>query len=107
MNPDRPNTSPIGSPTSNIAEPANQQPSERSKIGITWISLAIFVVVLLLLLIFIIQNSEPVRIKYFGVAGTLGFGVAMLLAAVVGSILTLLVGSARIIQLKSNRRLKK
>jgi uncharacterized integral membrane protein len=73
---------------------------KRSKIGTVWLALIAFVVVLLLLLIFILQNSENVKIKYFGASGRVGFGVAMLLSAVAGSILTLLIGSARIIQLK-------
>lgn len=80
--------------------------TNRSKVGLTWVTLAIFVVILLLLLIFILQNSKAVEIHYLGFSGSVGFGLAMLLSAVTGSILTLLIGSARIIQLKVAQRRK-
>ncbi len=77
---------------------------QKSKIGTVWFTLAAFVLLLLLLIIFILQNSMTVRLQYFGSKVTLQFGVAMLIAAVAGSLLTLLVGSARIIQLKTKRK---
>jgi uncharacterized integral membrane protein len=64
-----------------------------------WIAVACFAVVLLLLLIFILQNSHTVDISYFGVHGHLPLGVALLLAAVFGVLLVVLPGTARIIQL--------
>ena len=75
--------------------------NRRSRIGTTWVALAAFVVILLLLAIFILQNSERVEIKFLGFKGGLAFGVAMLLSAITGSLLILLVGSARILQLRS------
>jgi putative membrane protein len=71
-----------------------------SRIGIIWTTLFVSVVILLFLLIFILQNSDMVRIHYLGTSGMVSFGAAMLLAAAIGSILTLLIGSARILQLK-------
>jgi uncharacterized integral membrane protein len=62
-----------------------------------------FVLVLLFLLIFILQNSKSVTIHYLGYHAHIAFGVAVLLAAVVGSILTLLIGSIRIVQLKMRK----
>ncbi len=103
MNPDVPTQSTTAPVDANLHQ-TNQPTAEKSKIGAIWISLAISMLILLLLLIFIMQNSEPVRIKYLGASGTLGFGVAMLLAAVIGSILTLLIGTARILQLKAGRK---
>lgn len=82
----------------------NKTHAAGSKVGTTWVGLAIFVIILLLLLVFILQNSIPVKIHYFGATGTVGFGVGLLLAAVVGSLLTLLVGSARILQLRAFRK---
>jgi uncharacterized integral membrane protein len=84
-----------------------QPTKSSSKVGTAWIALAVFMVVLLLLLIFIIQNSVSVKIHYLGANGKIGFGVGMLLAAVVGSILTLLIGSARILQLKVKKKHEK
>jgi putative membrane protein len=73
---------------------------KRSRVGLVWITLAAFVLILILLLIFILENSQTVHFKYLGAHANIGFGVAMLLAAVVGAVLTLLIGSVRIIQLK-------
>lgn len=67
-------------------------------------SLGAFMLILLLLAIFILQNSTSVQIKYLGFHGNLPFGVGMLLAVVAGSILALLIGSVRILQLKSRAR---
>ncbi len=74
------------------------------KLDAVWITLAIFIFILILLIFFILQNSITVQIHYFGAKGTLQFGIAMLIATVAGSLLTLLVGSARIIQLKTRRK---
>ncbi len=80
-------------------------PSRRSRVGAVWISLLVFVFILLFLMIFVLQNGTSVRIHYLGTNGSVGFGVAILLSAVAGSILTLLVGSVRILQLKiSNKK---
>lgn len=84
---------------------SSSTPRRQSKVGATWIALTVFTLILLLLLIFIVQNSVPVKIHYLGASGVIGFGVAMLLAAVAGAIMTLLIGSIRIVQLKlSNKR---
>lgn len=56
--------------------------------------------VLLLLLIFILENTERVKISYFGATGHLTLGVALLLAAVGGALLVAIVGAARISQLR-------
>ena len=63
-----------------------------------------FAVVLLLLLIFILQNGQKVDIAYMGAHGHLPLGVALLLAAVCGVLLVVLAGTARIGQLRSTAR---
>jgi uncharacterized integral membrane protein len=70
-----------------------------------WVAVAFFAVVLLLLLIFILQNGQDVGISYLGAHGHLPLGVALLLAAVCGILLVVLAGTARISQLRAvNRR---
>jgi uncharacterized integral membrane protein len=56
--------------------------------------------ILLLLLIFILENTEQVKIGYFGATGRLPLGVALLLAAVGGALLVAILGAARISQLR-------
>ena len=48
-------------------------------------ALVLFAVVLLLLLVFILENSQRVDISYFGAHGHLPLGVALLLAAVLAA----------------------
>jgi uncharacterized integral membrane protein len=61
-------------------------------------------VVLILLLVFILENTHSVTVSFFGAGGHIALGVALLLAAVGGALLTGLVGAARVLQLR--RRLK-
>ena len=60
--------------------------------------------VLLLLLIFILENGQQVDIAYFGAHGHLPLGVALLLAAVLGILLVVIPGAGRIIQLRRTAR---
>src|ERR1700743_1824857 len=53
---------------------------------------------LILLLIFIAQNTASTPFQFLGLHWTLPLGVAILLAAVVGGVLTVAGGTARIIQ---------
>jgi len=55
-------------------------------------------VVLLLLLIFILENRREVDIAYFGAHAHIPLGVALLLAAVLGGLLVAIPAGARIIQ---------
>ncbi len=59
-----------------------------------------FAALLVLLLIFILQNTQPVQISYFTLTGSVSLAVAMLLAAVAGVLLTAIAGSLRIWQLR-------
>jgi uncharacterized integral membrane protein len=61
-------------------------------------------VVLLLLLIFILENGRKVPVTYFGATGHLPLGVALLLAAVLGILLVVIPGTARIVQLRITAR---
>lgn len=79
-------------------------PKDHSRVGTAWTSLVVFVIILLLLAIFILQNSSKVGISFLGFHGSLSFGVGMLFAAVAGAALTLLIGSIRILQLKARRK---
>jgi uncharacterized integral membrane protein len=60
--------------------------------------------VLILLLVFILENTESVKISYFGAGGHLPLGVALLLAAIGGALVTGIVGAARIMQLRRHVR---
>jgi uncharacterized integral membrane protein len=85
-----------------LAPAAN--PLRRTRTGITWVGIIVFAAVLVLLLIFILQNTQAVEISYFGATGHVSLAVAMLLAAVAGVLLTAIAGSLRIWQLRRHLR---
>jgi uncharacterized integral membrane protein len=79
-------------------------PPRRTRISATWVALGCFSVVLLLALLFILQNGHSVEISFFGAHGHLPLGVALLLAGLCGAVLVGLAGTARILQLRSHAR---
>lgn len=89
------------------AVPPPQPPQhriKRTRTGGIWVAVGFFAVILLLLLIFILQNGTQVRVSYLGMHGHLPLGVALLLAAVCGVLLVVLAGAARISQLRATAR---
>ena len=77
---------------------------KRTRMSGIWVAVGCFAVILLLLLIFILQNSQKVDISYMGAHGHLPLGVALLFAAVCGVLLVVLAGTARISQLRTTAR---
>ena len=81
-----------------------QHKIKRTRISGLWVAVGFFAVILLLLLIFILQNSRTVDVSYMGAHGHLPLGVALLLSAVCGVLLVVLAGAARISQLRAVAR---
>jgi len=77
---------------------------KRTRTSGIWVAVRFFAVILLLLLIFILQNGTQVSVSYLGMHGHLPLGVALLLAAVSGVLLVVLAGAARISQLRATAR---
>jgi uncharacterized integral membrane protein len=97
-----------GSGTAPQGQPAHGKPGrrgvKRTRIGGVWIAAALFALVLLLLLIFILENGHKVDIAYFGAHVQSPLGVALLLAAILGVLLVLIPTAARIMQLRMATR---
>ena len=98
-------------PMPDVAVPplAQQQvpvkPNRRpTRIGAAWVALIVAAIVLIFLLIFIVQNSGPVQVRYFGFEGTMSLGVAMLFAAVAGALTAGLLGTVRILQMRKRAK---
>jgi uncharacterized integral membrane protein len=72
----------------------------RTRFSGLWVGLTAAAVVLLVLLVFIIENSQSVQISFFGAHGHLSLGVALLLAAIAGVLLVAVPGYGRILQLR-------
>jgi uncharacterized integral membrane protein len=68
------------------------------------VAVTVAVIFLLLLVIFIGQNSRSVPVYFLGANGHVSEAVALIASAVVGAILVLAVGIARITQLRITGR---
>ena len=71
-----------------------------TRAGALWTALVVGFVVLILLLVFIMQNTNPAPVQMFGWRWELPIGISLLLAAIAGGLLTFLVGTVRILQLR-------
>jgi uncharacterized integral membrane protein len=97
--------SPGQPPTTPEHAPKTGKPRKEPAVGLTragalWSSLIVGFLVLIVLLIFITQNTAPTPFAFFNLHWTLPLGVAILLAAVLGGLITVAVGTARILQLR-------
>ena len=70
-----------------------------------WVALILGALILVLLLVFVMQNNQPVDISYFAWSFSMPLGVALLLAAIAGILIAAIIGTVRIILL--GRRLKR
>jgi uncharacterized integral membrane protein len=83
------------------SEPAGPESTlQFTRAGALWSALIVGFVILILLLVFIAQNTDSARFAFLGWRWTLPLGVAILLAAVCGGLITVAAGTVRIYQLR-------
>ncbi len=70
----------------------------------TWAALVAALLLAVVLIVFVLQNSTPVVIHFLGWSGSLAVGMAMFVAAVTGGLLVATVGVARMTQLRVRER---
>jgi uncharacterized integral membrane protein len=86
-------------------DPAPQDPTVgRTRTSGLYVGLIFSALVLILLLVFILQNLQFVEINFLGLSGQLPTGVALLLAAIAGVLLVAIPGTGRILQLRRAAR---
>ena len=100
-----PSVSPDHTPQSAAPAQRTDAPPPESAVKFTrtasvWTSLTAGFLILIVLLIFITQNTASATFAFFGWRWTLPLGVAILLAAVGGGLITVAAGTARIFQLR-------
>ena len=78
----------------------SERPAKRSRLGGIWIMLILGAVILTLLLVFILMNSQHVPVHLYGANISAPLGVALLLAAILGVLLVVVPGAGRIYQLR-------
>ncbi|MEU7880929.1 LapA family protein [Microbispora bryophytorum] len=88
---------PVEVPT---AGPSRRFVLARTRASAMWVATITAAFILLLLLIFVLQNGQVIRVSFFGADGDLPLGVALLLAMTGGVLAVALPGVGRIIQLR-------
>jgi uncharacterized integral membrane protein len=87
-------------PDRSLPAPRPESAVKFTRAAALWSALISGFVILIVLLVFIMQNTGSTTINFFGWEWNLPVGVAILLAAVCGGLLTVAVGTARIVQLR-------
>lgn len=97
-------TPPLGNPAPGKPPAKSPPPPEsavhRTRAAALWAALTLGFLVLIVLLIFIMQNTESAEFAFLGWHWSLPLGVAILFAAVAGGLLTVAVGAVRMFQLR-------
>jgi len=86
-------------------QPTPEDPLRGSRTSGAWIGLAVVAILLVLLIIFIAQNTQKVQVAFLGWEGQTPLAVALLAAVVTGLVVAAIAGSLRILQLR--RRVKR
>lgn len=82
----------------------HQDPLRGSRTSGLWVAIVASGVVLVLLIVFIAQNTDGVLIRFLGWQGEAPLAVALLAATVAGLFLAAIAGSLRILQLRRRVR---
>lgn len=69
-----------------------------------WFAVVPALLLLILLIVFMLQNPTKVDVHFLGFVGTLPLGIALLIAAVAGGVVVGIAGVARVSQLRMNAR---
>lgn len=75
-------------------------PAERTRVAATWMAISVGTAVLVLLIVFMMQNTTPVEVAFFGLRGTAPLALTLLIAGVASAVVALTVGTLRIGQLR-------
>jgi len=81
-------------------------PVPRTRTSTTWVGICAAALTLVVLIIFMVQNTGSVEVTFLWMHGTVPLALALLIAGVGVAILAMVVGAARITQLRrlSQRR---
>jgi uncharacterized integral membrane protein len=82
-----------------------KDPLRRSRTSGIWIAVVVLLAVVIFLAVFVLQNTQKVRVAFLGWDGRAPLAAALLIATAAGLLLAVAAGSLRILQLR--RRMKR
>ena len=87
-----------------VVEPSTVKPGRvqvaHTRTSAAWVGVWAGVVALILLIIFVAQNTASVKISFFALEGQISLALALLIAGVGGAIVAMAVAATRILQLR-------
>ncbi|HYI59694.1 MAG TPA: LapA family protein [Microlunatus sp.] len=101
--PVQPSTSQRPADTSAAREsgvPRQIKKTPRSRAGAAWVGICIAAVVVMALIIFLLQNRQPVLVTFLSMEATVPLAIALLIAGIGVGIVALVIGTIRIGQLR-------
>jgi uncharacterized integral membrane protein len=87
-------------PTSAAGSPPERGAPRFTRASAAWVATGAALLLLILLIVFMLQNSTKVEVHFLGMSGTIPLGMALLIAAVGGGVLVAIAGVARVTQLR-------
>jgi uncharacterized integral membrane protein len=103
-----PPATPPATPPTTPPPTTGRDPLRPSRAGRAWVGVVALAVVLILLIVFIAQNTRSVTVSFLAWDGHTSLAVALLIATVAGLFIAAVAGSLRIWQLRSRvRRVEK
>ena len=72
----------------------------RTRTSAAWFSICAAALLFVVLIVFMLQNTGSVEVRFLWMAGSLPLAMALLIAGVGAALLTMVVGAARIAQLR-------
>ena len=88
-------------PEASISRPDGPVSTRASR---TWVALAIGMVLLVIVLVFIVQNLKDVQVNFLAVHWRLPLAIDLLLSTLLGGLIVFTAGSIRILQLRRRIR---
>lgn len=71
-----------------------------TRTGVAWWALGFSLLLLVVVLIFVLQNLTDATTSFFGLRWTIPLGLDLLLAALLGGVIAFLLGAARMLQIR-------
>ena len=75
----------------------------RSQVGAAWVRISIAALLLAALIVFMLQNTQPVLVRFLSMQGTVPLAVALIIAGIGVGIVALVIGTIRISQLRRRK----
>ncbi|MGH9104827.1 MAG: lipopolysaccharide assembly protein LapA domain-containing protein [Acidimicrobiales bacterium] len=86
------------------AGPVTQGHQARTRASATWTGIAFGAAFLVVVIVFILENLQDVKVTFFSASWRIPLGLDLLLAAVLGAAVVFSVGAVRLLQLRVRAR---